>query len=232
MIRASLLALAAGCLTAAVPAKAVFVPTAAPAIQPTADWELLVNGDFETNTMVGWMQNNGLGVAQWQNRAAPVGTPTIGPAEGDVFATPLTSGGHALNSSVSLWQTVALPENTTGRFVASFDGYAAHDELNVVVDWLADVNGTLEFVRSDAVGSIGGQPGIYDGHLSSELFAPSIATHARFRAVATLRDGNWYDVAIDNASLLSTVSVPEPAMAMLLGVGAMVALRRRPAAQA
>jgi hypothetical protein len=195
---------------------------------PQFDFDnLLVNGDFATGDLFGWTF---AGTPAWQVSTTQVGQNPFGPGNGNAFANTMSAGRFDLGSTSSLTQTVLLPGNIDPQVLVEFTAYSAFDSIDVHVDWLGPDPqnvGSLVVVRTDHLGKYGNIPTGSTDVVSQSLLKPDAATHVTFRATGNLDNGTWIDAGFDDARLTVATVVPEPAVATMLAVGGLIALRRR-----
>ncbi len=198
-----------------------------PSTPPPAPFEyseLLINGDFETGDLTGWLFD---GRPAWQVSQGSVGQESFGPGGTNFFANTLSSGGFNTGQNVTLDQVVQLPAGIEDELLVSFKTFAAFDSIEVRLEWLELTPDGLEVVSVDNFGTFGGVMQATDDDFMQVVNTPADATHFRFAATGTLGNGNWIDAGIDDASVLSATAVPEPAVMTLVAGAALVLLRRR-----
>ncbi len=202
--------------------------TPQPPVEPSWEYhELLINGTFDTGDTQYWNSPATAG-PQWQVRTNPVGQGGLGRTN-DAFATALTSGSWDKGTTSVLQQTAALPADIAPQVKVSLDAFSFFDRLDVEIEWLVDLGGILQTLSVDDIAMSGAVPTTSSDNISTVLTIPDTATHFTFRATGHLVDGSWLDAGFDNASVLAARSVPEPAVAGVLAMASLIALRRRSA---
>ena len=186
--------------------------------------EILRNGGFEANGLEFWDVVRPPASPTWKAQAGSGGSSPFGPADASTFATPWTTGGHALGTTSTLAQVGVLPPVHTGAALVRFEAFAAYDRIDLDLEWLDAAGGGLGAID---LGSYGATPGLTRAFYEAAHAVPDGAAAVRFRATGVLTNGNWIDSGFDHASIVLARPVPEPAAAGTALAAGALALRRR-----
>jgi hypothetical protein len=200
--------------------------------------ELIVNGGFETGDLTGWtVVNQTGGSGSWFVNGNGGGSPLNG------FPTPVLAGGGAFNAQTDQFGPGShqLEQSFVGvageTYGLSFDVYAIDQSglapVGVGLDFTAGVNQHSELNLYGPFPSLlaSGNPGRTWQHLTYDLTPLIKASGVYTLSFGEVDNQYFYNLGIDNVSLVSSGGVPEPAtwtmmLAGFFGLGATLRARK------